>query len=179
MTTDVTQTGITIITSLLTSGVVAALIPALIERRKNKLSNQLSALKSAITLEGYAIDCANALSKHELAESSNGCAGTLLSRPLELPTFEIDPSLLALSKGRVADSMLTLEQEYQQANQTLEFLWDVSADPEECVEEGRIQARKLGALALALARDIRIASKLPKRAMNIGGFDVCKSLTEI
>jgi len=85
---------LTIITSAVVATVVGVVINAWLEARKSNWSTKLDALKIAVALEGYAINCANNLTDHNLAVSSEGHAGSFMGGVPEFPELSIAVAFL-------------------------------------------------------------------------------------
>ena len=166
----------TVITSALVATVAGAAINAWWETRKDKHNARFDALTAAISLEGYAIDCADRISDNDLAEQSDGHAGAFMGSVPELPNLSIPAGFLRPKKAEVADRLMIFPQEIRQADQVAAFQWDVTADISVVRETAVAQSAKVGLKALDLAADLRKAFKLPKRTLVFGIFDVRKTL---
>ena len=169
----------TVVTSALVATVAGAAINAWLEARKDKHSTRFEALSVAVSLEGYAINCADLLSDHSLAISSAGHAGSYMGRLPTLPDLSLTAGFLKPNKAKVADSLMAFPQEVRQADQVTAFLWDVTTDIEAVRESSADQAAKMGLKALELANDIRSAFRLPKRELAFGEYDIHKLLKEV
>ena len=162
----------TIVTSALVATVAGAAITAWLERGRTKHTTRFDALSAAVALEGYAIQCADRLSDHELAVSSGGHAGAPIGNVPELPELSVVAGFLRPKKASIANRIMVFPQEIRQADQYVAFMWDVTADIEEVRDAAVSKAASMGLQALLLAEDIRSAFKLPARELEFGKFDV-------
>lgn len=151
----------TIITSAVVATVAGAAINAWLESRKSKHATRFDALSAAVTLEGYAFTCADKISDHDLAEISDGYAGSYLSSVPDLPELQVVVGFLQPKKAAVANQLMIFPQEVKQADQYIAFWWDVTADPDQVRDAAVGQVAIIGLKALDLAKEIREAFKLP------------------
>ena len=156
--------------------VAGAAINAWLESRKSKHATRFDALSAAVTLEGYALTCADKISDHDLALSSDGCAGSYLSSVPDLPELQVVVGYLHPKKAAVANQLMIFPQEIKQADQYIAFWWDVTTDVGQVRNAAVEQVAIIGLRALDLAKDIRHAFKLPDRNLVFGNFDVRKTL---
>jgi hypothetical protein len=168
----------TILTSALVSTIAGIAINAWLESRKNRQATRLDALKIAIKLEGYSINCADKLADHSTAVSSEGHAGKTLGAVPNLPELNVAVGILRPKKAAVANKLLIFPQEYVQAVQSAAFWWDVVGDPDCSTSEVINQTARLGLKALNLAKDIREAFNLPLRELVFGEYNVRNVLME-
>ncbi|MED5523826.1 MAG: hypothetical protein VX447_03610 [Pseudomonadota bacterium] len=168
----------TILTSALVSTIAGVAINAWLESRKTRQATRLDALKIAIQLEGYSINCADKLADHNTAVSSEGHAGKKLGAVPNLPELKVAVGILRPKKAAVANKLLIFPQEYAQAEQSAAFWWDVVGDPDCSTSETVNQTAKLGLKSLELAKDIREAFNLPLRELVFGEYNVQNVLKE-
>ena len=168
----------TVVTSALVATIAGAAINYWLQSRKEKHVTRFDALIAAISLEGYAISCADKLSDHDLAKSSEGHAGTYIGSLPELPKVSVVAGFLKPKRAKVADRLLFFPYEVRQADQVAAFLRDVTTDIDAVRETSAAQAAEMGLRALELASDTRKAFKLPQRSAVFGVFDVRKILEE-
>jgi hypothetical protein len=169
--------------TILTSAVVAALVGPLVTEwlhsRKSKQNARFDALTAAIALEGYAIECATAVINHDLVRQSDGHAGAPMQKVPdipELPKITVVGEFLRPRKAALASRMLSLPQEAFQAQQHVEFIWDVTGEPSEAAEVLGKESAKVALEAVDLARKLRKQFNLPLRDLRFGKFDVEKAL---
>ena len=167
----------TVVTSALVATVAGAAINAWLDNRKSKHATRFEALSAAVTLEGYALVCADKIADHDLALSSDGHAGTFLGSVPEFPELSIVAGFLRPKKASVANRLMIFPQDIRQADQQITFWWDVTADEEQTRAEAVMQVSQVGIKALDLALDIREAFKLPARELVFGNYDVRQTLT--
>lgn len=160
----------TILTSALVATVTGAAINAWLESRKAKHATRFDALKAAVALEGYALCCSERISSHDLALSSGGHAGSFIGNLPEIPTLNVVAGFLRPRKASVANQLLTFPQEAEQAEQYIDFWWQV-AGIDEVREAAAGQVAKLGLKALEIASEIRLAFNLPERELVFGRFN--------
>ncbi|MBI1309806.1 hypothetical protein GC176_00750 [bacterium] len=122
----------TVVTSALVATVANAILNAWLDSRKARHETRFNALAAAVTLEGYAITCAEKLCDHDLADSSDGHAGTHLASVPALPDLAVVTGFLRSDflmflvrprKADIADRLLTFPQEVRQADQAVSFWW--------------------------------------------------------
>ncbi|WP_306591776.1 hypothetical protein [Geothrix sp. 21YS21S-4] len=168
----------TIITSSLVATITGAIINGYIEDRKSKQSVRFEALAIAVALEGYAIICANKISAHNTAVTSEGAASLLLRSVPKFPQFSGVIRFFGPRKMSLANRIMMFSQEVYQANQSVAFWWEVVGDLEAMYQEAKIQGAKMGLQSLDLARDIREEFKLPHRILIFGDYDIRQLLKE-
>jgi hypothetical protein len=168
----------TVITSAVVATVVGAAINAWLESRKSTWSTKLDALKTAVSLEGYAITCADKLTDHGTAVSSKGHAGSFMGGVPEFPELSVAVGFLKTKKASVANRLLVFPQEIYQAEQYVSGYWDCVGDPEGTREAAVEQVAKMGKQSLDLAKDIRSAFDLPNRELVFGQYSVHDVLEE-
>lgn len=166
----------TIITSAFVATIAGALVNAWLESRREKHSTRFKALSAAVTLEGYAIACAEAISHNDLAEQSLGHAGAFMGGVPELPSISVPAGFLKPAKAKVADRLMVFPQKIRQADQWVGLQWDFTAEVEAVREAAVEQSAQIGLAAIGLASDIRKTFKLPERQLIFGFFDVEKTL---
>lgn len=167
----------TVVISTLVATVAGALLNAWLENRRTKKTTRFNALSAAVSLEGYAIACAEKISDHGLADQSGGYAGHFMAGLPELPDLPVVAGFLKPRKAKVADRLMTFPQEVRQGSQIAAFLWEITADIDDVRETEATQAAKAGTCALELAVDIRSAFRLPQRDLVFGEFDIYKTLS--
>ncbi len=168
----------TVITSSLVATVTGALINAWMEYRKSIQSVRFDALATAIELEGYAITCAEKISDHYTAATSDGSAGSLLGSVPNLPKYSVVAGFLRPRRASIANRLLAFPQDVRQADQSIAFWWDVVGDPDAMHQEAKAQVSRIGLLSLDLACEIRKEFDLPIRVLVFGKFNIRKILTE-
>jgi hypothetical protein len=168
----------TIITSAVVATIAGAAMNAWLESRKTKHATRFDALSAAVSLEGYAITCAERVADHKIASASGGHAGAYLA---DIPDFEqisISVGFIHPSKASVANKLMIFPQEVRQASQAVAFWWDVTGDIEETREAAVSEASRIGLRALGIAKELRFYFNLPERALIFGEFDVSATLQE-
>lgn len=166
-------------TSAVVATVVGFLLNALQMRIAERRSARLEALQAAVSLEGFAISCADAISDHDTAVESEGHAGRLFGPLPELPTLGISVGLLRPRRATVANRLAVFPQEVQQSKQAANFWWDVVGDMDAARNAAKYEAAHLGLSSLGLARDLRSAFGLPTRSLVFGKWDVAASLLNV
>lgn len=165
-----------IATSAVVATVVGSVVNEWLDSRRRKHATRFDALSAAVSLEGYAITCAEKITGHNLAMQSAGHAGEYLGSIPDLPKMSIAAGFIRPRKEEIGNRLLVFPQEVRQADQLVSFVWDVTADPDAVREAAVSEAVKLGMQALKLADDIRAAFRLPDRDLKFGKFDVRDSL---
>jgi hypothetical protein len=168
----------TVITSSVVATICGAAINSWMEYRKSKQSARFDALATAVALEGYAITCADMISDHNTATTSEGAAGSLLGSVPALPQLSVVVGFLRPQKVSIANRIMVFPQEVRQADQSVAFWWDVVGDSDAMHQEAKIQVAKMGLQSLDLARDIREAFKLPRRNLIFGQYNIHQLLNE-
>lgn len=166
----------TVVTSAVVATVAGAAINAWLENRKSKHATRFDALNAAVTLEGYAVTCADKISDHDLALSSDGHAGSFLGSVPDLPEMSVVAGFLRPKKASVANRLMIFPQEVRQADQYIAFWWDVTADVDQMRNAAVTQVAQIGLKALELATDMRGVFNLPSRILVFGNFNVRQSL---
>ena len=157
---------VTICTSAVVAAVVGSLVNELLMRWRNSPSERLDALKAAVVLEGYAMDCASGVADHQARRESDGVCGAVLGGVPDLPDLRIAASFLKRKRVKVADLLACFPQEVQRAQQEVAFWWEVYHD-KESTDALRLTAC-VGLHALRLAEELRQAFRLPRRELNGG-----------
>lgn len=157
-----------VVTSTTVATVAGVAINAWLEAKKTKWSTRLDALKAAVALEGYAITCAHEVSDHRDASFYEGHAGAFMNRVPDLPELSVAAGLLKPKKSSVANRLIIFPQEVCQANQRVNFWWDVLGEQDLVRTEAVQQGSKIGLKSLVLAQDIRSAFGLPVRDLTFG-----------
>ncbi|CAB1261537.1 hypothetical protein [Vibrio cholerae] len=162
-----------------TSAVVATLTGALVNHYsdffKLKRTSRRDALSLVIELEGYVLLCADKLSEHNIAVSSDNSAGHRLTTIPELPSLANIPAEVGLfwfKKPKLANRILVLPQEHKIAKQSADFWWKVVGDSD-CADNASVsETAKIALLVLKLAKDIRKEFSLPARDLIFDSYDV-------
>lgn len=171
----------TVITSALVATVAGAAINEWLRSRSAKQTAKYEALKAAVSLEGYGISCAQAIISHDVVADSGGHAGATLSRVPDLPDIPkvaVVAEFLRPRKGALMDRMLSFPQKIEQAQQHVDFWWDVTADREDTLDVLVKHAAGIGLEAVHLAADLRAAFNLPSRELVFGRLDVRETLQQ-
>lgn len=171
----------TVVTSALVATVAGAVINEWLRSRSAKQTAKYDALEAAVVLEGYGASSARAIINHDLVAESGGHAGAPLRRVPELPDLprvKVVAEFVRPRKGALMDRMLSLPQMVEQAQQFVDFWWDVTADPEDTSDVLATQSALVGAEAVDLAAALRAEFGLPNRELVFGTFDVKETLQE-
>lgn len=168
----------TVVTSALVATITGAAINAWLESRKENQVAKFDALSAAVSLEGYAITCAENLKDHGLAKSSDGHAGSFIANVPDLPDLSVVAGFIKPQKAKIAHMLMVFPQEVRQAKQVAAFLWDVTVDIDASRAAAVDQAARMGLHASELAKGIRRVFRLPKRDLVVGQIDVNKVLEE-
>jgi len=166
----------TVVTSALVATCVGALLTAWRDVRNEKRITRVDALRAAVAIEGYAIECAHTIADHENAESSDDYVGKRIRAVPALPDFTLTVGLLQPRKAAIAHRLAVFPQEIKQAEQSAAFWWDVTADMEIARTATVHGTARVGLEGLAIADELRAAFKLPSRCLVFGPFDVRKCL---
>ena len=162
----------TVITSSFVATTVGAAINIWMEHRKSKHATSYDALAIAVALEGYAITCADKISDHDTATTSDGFAGSLLGSVPDRPQLSVVAGFLRLRKEQLANRIMVFPQEVRQADQSVAFWWDVVGDEDAMRQEAKIQVARIGLQSLDLAFDIRTEFRLPNRNLVFGEYNI-------
>ena len=164
-----------VFTSAVVATVTGTVVTHYFDFYKQKRTSKLDALSLAVELEGYVLECADKLSGHETAVSSNDCAGCRLSAIPAFPALSalpIEAGLLWFKAPKLANRILALPQEHKIAVQSADFWWEVVGD-RACADSASVlETARIASLALDLAKDIRKEFALPVRALVFGDYDV-------
>jgi hypothetical protein len=133
------------------------------------------ALRVAVHLEAFALQCADLVSDCELHDSSGGHAGKQHTAFPELSPYpELDWKALDISLQARA---LAFPVEVVSAQQSIEFLWQV-AGVEDVADECAERAANYGLRAWALAGDLRSHYGFPEFDVTATGLDPIKFMTQ-
>lgn len=171
----------TIFTSAAVAAFVGPLVTEWLQSRKSRQNARLDALYAAVALEGYGIQCARAVINHDLVGETDGHAGAPMSQVPEvpeLPELRVVGEFLRPRKAALASRLLSLPQEALQAQQHVEFWWDVTGEPGETAEVLGRETAKVALSAVELASQLRREFGLPSRALVFGKFDVEHTLSK-
>lgn len=168
----------TIITSAVVATVAGAAMNAWLESRKSKHVTRLDALSAAVSLEGYAIACADRVADHNLAINSGGHTGSYLSDVPELPELPVAIGFLQPKRASVANKLMIFPQEVRQANQAITFWWNLTGDIEETREAAVSETALIGLKALEISAELRNSFKLPERGLTFGELNIQATLQE-
>jgi hypothetical protein len=159
--------------------IAGATINFILEHRKAKQASKIEALTIAISLEGYAITCADKLVDHDTATSSGGHAGSLLASLPDLPPLSVVAGFLRPGRESIANKIMTFPQEVRQADQLVSFWWDVVGDEDAMRQAAVYQVAQMGLQSLNLASEIRTEFNLPIRDLIFGEYDVRQILEKV
>ena len=142
--------------------------------RKQLRDTRYLAMKTAFILERYAIECADAVSNHDLALQSSGHAGKVVTAVIELSElpkeegFEhLDPKLL--------NSILEISARVLLAQREASVMSEV-AEYEDAQQVAFNRTAELGFAAIELASALRSAHKVPQRSMVFDRWDIKETL---
>lgn len=174
---DIAEFAGQVVTVMLGSGAAFAFLNWRTERRRRIDDVEFLATTLAVQFEGYAIDCADKVSDHQLATDSDGCAGKLIGK---IPDFNLvtQHEGYRLLDRAVLDEILQFPQERLLAERAAIFWWDVVGDPDCCNNAYRDNTVKVAHHALMLATKLRSRYKLPKRSMAYGEWDIREFLAK-
>lgn len=135
------------------------------ETRIQKLAAKYLAMRLAVTLEEFAIDCGFLINKNSRAETGDDDEGPCGNLPT-LGEYPTDAAWNALEPG-LANRALSFRNDLAVSGETIEFRWDMenAIQSEACNDE----AAKRGIQALNLAVDLRKKYDLPPYSP---GYDV-------
>ena len=169
----------TLVSIVAGSSVISAVVTIGVDtyrrQRTSKRHNSLLAMQLAFLFEDYAINCASALSDHDMADQSQGAAGknlqsipTLLLLPEE-DYKEFDQEMLA--------QVLDFPQRIRMADEEAGFYFEVEGE-ESALACNYRSTVTLAARALDIGAAMRRAYNLPQRNLVYGKFDVREYLEE-
>jgi len=139
------------------------------ERTATERDARYLAIRLAVMLERFALDCAGALSEQDMYTSSKGSAGVAHYKLPELATYPDEADWKSLRPDLLA-RVLTLRTELQLSETAIAHWAEVGDEcvPTECNE----QCGRCGYLAWALASELR-------QNYNLGTFDPGKMSWDI
>ena len=167
----------------LSTGIVASIVTQglawAIDRWKTKHDAETEATylaaRIAVTLESFAIKCANQIGDNDMFRMSDGHAGRAHGKLPEMDDFPskanwtvLDPSLLARS--------LSMQNELNLSDRAIAFWFDVDPDPALVRNACDGQAGTCGYRAWKLAGDLRGRYKLPDFSSDHFSRDTVKML---
>ncbi|MBW6397046.1 DUF4320 family protein [Roseomonas sp. HJA6] len=173
------------IAKLVGSGLIAATITQILawvrevrrDRAMSERDARYLALRVAIVLERFAIDCADSLYALDMHEASSGAAGTLPLRLPELGDYPTDADWKAVS-GALAHRALTLRNELLVASRTVSGSWEF-LDADDVAQECCEQTGRLGYRAWTLAAGLREKYGLPPLDTADIGYDFVETLQKM
>jgi hypothetical protein len=143
-----------------------------LDKRKN---SRYHALRVALALEHFAMDCARAISDYADWDASQGSVGSPLPKLPELALGEeVDWKTLHTA---LVEQILSLPNQVKHANGSIDFMWQVTS-PDDDVTEGPEQAGLLGYQAVTLAKRLRGRYKLPPAPQKMNRWDYVDVLRE-
>jgi hypothetical protein len=122
------------------------------KRSENQRSATYLAIRLAVILEQFAIDCADRIADQDLHDNSLGHAGAVASELPKLEAFPDEQSWNALNPALLA-RVLSFPNTCRLSNLAISAWYAFS--PEDVPEEGRRQCGKTGQMAWVLACDLR------------------------
>jgi hypothetical protein len=170
------------IAKVLGTGVVAAALTHGVswwrDSRKEKASNlrdaRYLALRLAVILERFAIDCSEVVGLVDTYAASKGSAGSQTTKLPEIGEFPSDSDWKTIDP-KLAARALEFVNELLMAQQKLNFSWHVS-DEDQITEECADDAALLGLRAWDLAHQLRQRHDLPRFTPAETSHDVEASL---
>lgn len=158
----------TILSVILGSALVSAIVSAALNfvfeglnrRRVEARQRSYYSLIAALTLEAYALECAETVASNEFHDQTGGGAGTSRLRLPSWPTYpaSIDWQLLS---PVLAARALSLPMDILIADRAVEFWWEIDNDPGLLRNVTNEETGKVGNRAWLLAVDLRAAHGLP------------------
>jgi hypothetical protein len=166
--------------SILGSGVVAAfashLMASRLESKRTSASARYWAIRTAIELERFALDCAHTVSDHRDFRESRGSMGEPASALPTLTPFAEGTDWKSLAQELVAQA-LQLPLEINNAKNSIAFMSRVAgADDveDECCDQAAINGNR----ALDLAKRFRKRYELPALRLENAKWEFSESLQE-
>ena len=159
------------------SGVVATAVTIgaewIREERTEKRDLRYLAMRVAVILEKFAIDCSNLVVENEAYDTSDGEAGSFSSKLPDLPPFPTDADWKSVDPV-LASRVLSLQNEVYLTQFSVSDVWGVH-EPDEIGKIVNGQAGKCGAKAFGLAHALRTAANLPAADLSAPGVATVES----
>ncbi|SRR6266851_6809190 len=175
-----------ILTLAFSTGVITALLNNLLgwlrdwkkDHTSTKRDPRYSAMRIAVILEKFAIECANVISDNDLYKKAEGHAGAAHGTLPPLREFPADTDWKALDPALSART-LSLPNELSLADGTIKFWWDIEpGDQGILLHACDLQAGKCGYIAWQLAADMRRGYGLPAFNPEHTAWDVVKTIKD-
>lgn len=143
------------------------------ERKKLGRDAKYLAIRLAVILEQFAIECAERIAAMEMYQSSKGGAGSLFGKLPELPAYPEEAKWEALDANLLARA-LTLKNELPLSDRAIAFWEDIdrTSIPAECAQ----QCGKCGYMAWELAVAIRAKYGFPPFDPRRTSWDLVQAL---
>lgn len=164
-----------VITSSLISTFLGKLWDYFKEKNVSKAQKRFEALKIANTLEGYVIECANAISDQSMYYEENGKIGKLMNDIPPIPTIEISENLIAYQNGKLVNTLLQLKQDLNIHKEEIAFYKRVT-DEDVLAATARSLTTDFALKCFVTAKELRRKAKLPERELVFMEYDVIDTL---
>lgn len=165
--------GVIVLSSSVFSALVTQVISWIRDLQKEKISSKREAkylaLRVAVVLESFSIECAKIITdnhRYEGAEECSGSTHSCLPSPPEYP-FDVDWKSLPPD---LSDRVLSFVNEITLSKQDIEFMYDI--DEERIVSTCSEHAGKCGYRALLIASSLRKQHDLPLFDPNQFAWDI-------
>ena len=166
-----------ILAVLVGSGTGAALASVVLEhwryRRSRQEGARYLAIRLAFALEGYSIQCAEKLSKHDDFKDHEGFVGAPIDGVPQMSTVpeSLDYSLLATD---LLTDALDFPQRCEMASREADFWWNTVGDMDAARHAAYGNTLKMGLLALNLSQRMRSNYGVESRNLTFGTWDLRK-----
>lgn len=147
------------------------------DRRGRKLDAQYSALRLAVILEAFALECATQLAEYDMYETSGANAGTLHTTLPKLKSYPEDLDWRLLDT-ELAARALTLPVEISFGEQGIAFMFEATSDPDSVAQECAEKTAVYGLRAWKLAAALRSRYGFPAFERTHSGWDAIEFMTK-
>jgi hypothetical protein len=141
------------------------------DRRSRDDAAEYLAFQLAFLFEGYAVECAQQASDHDLARQFDGHAGALIGRVPAVASLPESDAYKLLDRSLLND-VLDFPQRCQMANEAALLWWNVVGDEDCCSEAMEENTLLMGGRAVGIATRLRATYKLGPRDFAFGTWDI-------
>jgi len=169
----------TVLAVLVGGGLLTVIIQQFFNKRQKREEDlavvKYLALRLAFLFEGYAVDCADKLADHNLADESGAHAGSFIGKVPEIISLPLEGGHKLLDQGLLND-IFDFPQRCIMANRNAMFWEEVVGDRDCCTNALAQNTVDMGARAMDIGKRLREMYKLDFRQLSYGDFDMGKFL---
>lgn len=131
------------------------------ERKSMERDARYLAVRVAVILEQFAMQCSEQVSDHEMHQNSSGHAGQLNPGIPDLPPYPDEAEWKTLEPNLLADA-LSFRNQCSQAKAAIAYCYNIDSGPDSsAIDEANVQCGACGYVAWQIAENMRRRYKLP------------------